>query len=168
MDFGHVDAIPITSREQWLGLRRQDITASDISAFFGKNFRSVFQIYAEKIGRAPPKLDNPLLWKGRIMEPAVFAALEDRYPMLELRPAKVYFRSPSHRAGATPDSFSLIRKPIDAEDLHIKFEPGILTIQAKVIGRRAFKKRWCVDNETPYRGLVAPPGDQIQAQMESY
>lgn len=99
-------SIPITSRAEWLELRRQDVTASDIAAVCGVHpERSALQVYLEKV-HAPlgADNDNKLMRRGRWLEPAVIAAVRDQHPDLDARAEGFYLRSPSLRIGATPDA----------------------------------------------------------------
>ena len=170
-DLGEVERIPIESREQWLGLRRQDITASDIAALYGVGYRSALQVWAEKVGKLPQQADSPLLRMGRWAEPMIFEALADKYPTLETRRAKIYLRSPKHRIGATLDALGLWRDPASTDQtgrpVEGAYRPGIIAINGKLVGAHAWKRNWCVDGETVYHGIHPPMGYEFQVLIEA-
>jgi putative phage-type endonuclease len=57
------------SREEWLEHRRHSIGGSDASAIIGLNpWSSPFYVWAEKIGKIPPKEDNEAMRLGRDLE----------------------------------------------------------------------------------------------------
>jgi predicted phage-related endonuclease len=143
-----IERIAITSREQWLSLRMQDITASDVAIVCGEAaYGSQAELYAEKKGLRPPLTDNPVLRRGRWDEPAVFEALAEYKPHWELTRAKIYLRDPELRLGATPDGFALAPEHDG---------PGI--VQAKSVSRFVFRNRWMVDpGEMVDYGEADPP-----------
>ena len=103
-----VQRIPIASREEWLKLRLQDVTASDVAALFGKSpYKTMLGLFAEKAGLIAPDVEeNDDMIRGRYMEHALLAAAAD-HPLLTDRgfeKCSHYYRSPSWRIGATPDA----------------------------------------------------------------
>lgn len=100
-----IERIPVTSKTDWLALRKQDVTASEVAALFGAHpYKTALQLYAEKKGISRGQGDNPAMRRGRIMEPAVAAALMEERPDLGvLLKADVYVRDAAKRIGATPD-----------------------------------------------------------------
>lgn len=104
---GNVERIPINSRADWLTLRRRDVTASDIAALFGCHpYRTVLQVFADKIGQGVDRGDNELFRRGRILEPAVAAAVSEERKEWLIAKATDYLRDPELRLGATPDWFA--------------------------------------------------------------
>jgi len=94
----------IASREQWLALRRQDITASGVGALFGLHpYQTAAGLWAEKTGVELPKRDTADLRRGRILEGAVGKAVEEQRPDWRVTKATYYIRDPEARIGATPD-----------------------------------------------------------------
>jgi predicted phage-related endonuclease len=152
-----VERIPITSREQWLGLRRMDVTASDVPSICGVGYRTALAVWAEKTGRVPPRPDSPVLRKGRWFEPAIFEAMAELYPEIELRRAKIYLRSDEHRLGATPDVVAIEHD-----------KPGILVAQGKVVSRPIFERDWLEDPENPSTSpVVVPVMHRLQTVTEA-
>ena len=57
------------SREEWLGLRRKGIGGSDAGAVLGMNpWASPYTVWADKLGKLPPKEDNEAMRVGRDLE----------------------------------------------------------------------------------------------------
>lgn len=99
-------AIPVTNRGDWLALRKQDVTASEVAALFGAHqFRTVLQVYAEKVGASKGQGDNPAMRRGRILEPGCIVALQELHPDWRIEKADEYLRDPELRIGATPDYY---------------------------------------------------------------
>jgi predicted phage-related endonuclease len=97
----------ITSRGEWLDRRRNHVTASRVAAIFGEHpFLSRDELAAELRGERNGG-DNPAMRAGRILEPAVIAAIIEEHP--EWAPsivkATTYHWLPEFRLGATPDYF---------------------------------------------------------------
>jgi len=99
----------ITSTAEWLERRRHDITASRVAALFDLNpYLSRAQLAdimrgttGTGTGSVP---DSPAMRRGRILEPAVAAALAEERPDLPpLVKATTYHRVPEWRLGCTPD-----------------------------------------------------------------
>lgn len=103
-----VQRIPIASREDWLALRLQDVTASDIAALFGKSpYKTMLGLYAEKAGLVEGVTEeNDAMKRGRHLEPAILSAAKEdpAFASRQIVAATHYLRSPSLRLGATPDA----------------------------------------------------------------
>jgi len=99
----------ITSGAEWLDRRKADITASRLAALFSLHpYLSLVQLAdimrattSAGTGSVP---DSPDMRRGRILEPAVAAALAEERPDLPpLVKATTYHRVPEWRLGCTPD-----------------------------------------------------------------
>lgn len=102
-----VDIIPITDRATWLQLRRRDVTASDVAALFDAHpYRTRLQVWADKMGVGHDRGDNSAMRRGRILEPAVAAAIAEERPAWRIEKAAEYLRDPEARIGATPDYYA--------------------------------------------------------------
>ena len=112
---------PVTNRGDWLALRKQDVTASEVAALFGAHqFRTVLQVYAEKVGASKGQGDNPAMRRGRILEPGCIVALEEVQPTWGLVKAGEYLRDADLRIGATPDYY---RVPCATDPNFVDREP---------------------------------------------
>jgi len=102
----------ITSIAEWLERRRQDITASRLPALFGLHpylsLPQLADIMRGSTGTGTGSVpDSPAMRRGRILEPAVAAALAEERPELPpLVKASTYHRIPEWRLGCTPDYFA--------------------------------------------------------------
>jgi predicted phage-related endonuclease len=134
------DRIQITSREQWLQLRKHDVTASVIGALFGLHpFTTPLALFHEKSGLEMPEETNVRMRRGTRLERAVAEEVQERRPDWKISPAGVYLRDPALRLGATPDFI-------------IEGDPrGVGVLQTKVSTLKAFKKGWLRGDE------VVPP-----------
>lgn len=129
-----IERHPIKNREQWLALRKRDITASVVAALFGAHpYETALGVYSEKRGLELPTPDNAVLRRGRLLENAVAAAVAEERPDWEIIKASEYLRDPDLRLGATPD-------------FYIYGDPrGVGLLQAKTVAPSAFKKHWTED-----------------------
>lgn len=128
----------ITSREQWLALRRKDVTASSVGVLFGLHpYQTVAGLWAEKTGTEMPRKDTADLRRGRLLEGAVAAAVKEARPGWAVVKANEYLRDPDARLGATPDFF-LIDKARGAMDI-------LGVMQAKTANQWEFERSWGQD-----------------------
>jgi len=120
------------TREQWLQLRADDVTASRIGALFGVDpYCSPLRLYHEKIGtELGQDDDSPVLRRGRLFESAVAAAVAEQRPEWTITKANAYLRDAEARMGATPD-FDIAGDPRG---------PGIL--QCKTCAPGVFDREW--------------------------
>jgi len=127
--------IPIASREEWLQLRSQDCTASDIAALFGKSpWKTMLGLYAEKAGLVPGLTEeNDAMKRGRHLEPAILSAAKEapEFAGRQIAAATHYYRSPSLRLGATPDALVF-----DAG------KDGFEPLDAKSVASYVFDAQW--------------------------
>lgn len=154
-----VDRITPTDREAWHRLRMEDVTASVVGALFGSHkYTTLMQLAAEKCSAKPPDDNsmNAVLRRGRIMEPAVGAALElDHGIKLEGVPHYLRMRDdaePLLRIGATKDYQTMVdagqlaRIPNFAmPESWAAREGGFplsLTVEAKSVRWAVFETEW--------------------------
>ena len=157
-----IERIPIKNREQWLSLRRKDVTASAISCLLGEHdFLTPYELWALKSGLLEEESDEPKIDETSITLSPMSRGLlyEDKAAELarRLRPgwkvwrADAYFRDPAARIGATPDFF--------AEDENRAL--GILQIKTS----NPFKVR--DDWKQPGGSFIPPLGYAIQTVVEA-
>lgn len=141
--------IEITSHEQWLDLRREDITSTMVPALFGLSpYTTRFELYhAKASGIEVPFKGNDRVDKGTRMEQ--YAAQEIAAKTgWTVEPFKSYMRVPDERMGC---SFDCIATKPDGSR-------GILEIKA--VDYFIHKDRW-VDDQAPEHIEI-----QLQHQLE--
>jgi predicted phage-related endonuclease len=133
-----IERIPITSRDQWLSLRRQDVTASTVGALFGAHpYVSQLALFKEKTGLELSETRNAMLEWRLLLEPVVAEAVARQRPDWTIVKATEYLRDPDARIGATPD-------------FYIHGDPrGLGVLQAKTAAPASFKKQW-TDDTPPF------------------
>lgn len=130
-----VERLPITDREQWLKMRLQDVTASDIGAVCGCSpFKTALGLWAEKTGGAAAQPDTPIMARGRHLEDGIINAVIEKWPERSIIKPGVYLRDPAARIGATPDAFVYERAGDRSKPI------GIL--QCKLVGSFRFRDEW--------------------------
>lgn len=102
-----VDVLGKWGREQWLELRKPDVTASSVGALFSCHpYRTALRIYAEKRGAEfPEDFDDKVRRRGRKLEPAVADDVREQRPNWQITKANDYLRDPERKLGATPDYY---------------------------------------------------------------
>ena len=70
------------TREEWLALRRRDVTASQIAALLGVHpYVTPYQLWAEKTGKLiPVQDDNAVLRRGRLLEAVAVQMAAEEMP----------------------------------------------------------------------------------------
>ncbi len=132
-----IEQIPIASREEWLGLRKQDITASACGALFGVHpWQTIAGLHAEKCGMELPAPDpeSAVIRRGNALENVVAAEVANQRPEWRITKNTDYLRDARARIGATPDFW------IDGDPR------GLGVLQTKTIGSYKFKKEWLSDD----------------------
>ncbi|MCO5085115.1 MAG: YqaJ viral recombinase family protein [Mesorhizobium sp.] len=152
-----VQIIHPADRATWLDARKQDVTASVAGALLGVHpYQTPYGLWAEKSGRvASDDADNPVLRRGRLLEPVVIEMLREDRPewTVEYRRDNAYWRDTEARIGATPDAFAT-RPDI--------FGQGI--VQVKTVAEDKFRREW-IDAETG--DVVLPLWIAVQAIVEA-
>jgi len=142
----------IESKEQWLELRKQDVTASVAAALLELHpFVTPLQLWAEKSGKGAPVDDNPAMRRGRLIERLAIPLIEEARPDWTVEKANVYLRDHDHRLGGTPD-FQV-------------FTPSGLrgNVQFKSVEPYLFERTWKIDGQ-----IVPPTWIGVQALVEAY
>lgn len=160
-----VQRIAIENRDQWMGLRGQDITASVAGALFQEHqYATRYGLYLEKAGLAPPQEEvTPTVTEDSIVLPPILRGTLFEKTAIEmvrlLKPDwtvfaanNAYYRITAARIGATPDVFAT-RPDI----------PGLGIIQVKTTDGLIFRKKWVnEDGEVEIPAWIA-----IQAIVEA-
>jgi predicted phage-related endonuclease len=144
-----IERIPITSREQWLALRKPDVTASVVASLFGCHpYVSALKIYLAHSGVEFDEADNRVFRRGRLMEPAVALAVAEERADWRVEKANSYYRDPDLRLGATPD-FMIHNDP-----------RGLGVLQTKTAAPHIYQRDW-------EGGATVPFWVQLQALTEA-
>lgn len=131
-----VERIPITDREQWLGLRKKDVTASVVGALWGYHpYETIASVWAEKAqGIGLNDFDTAVTRRGKRLEPVVAEMVGELRPAWKIERPNVYLRDPVRRFGATPDYFYTDEQG----------RPGVL--QIKTCSPQQFEEYWDENN----------------------
>ncbi len=152
-----VHVILPADRAAWLDARKQDVTASVAGVLLGIHpYQTPYGLWAEKSGRvASDDADNPVLRRGRLLEPVVIEMLREDRPdwTVEYRRDNAYYRHVEDRIGATPDAFAT--RP----DIY-----GRGIIQVKTVADDKFRREW-IDADTGE--VVLPLWIAVQAIVEA-
>lgn len=99
---------PVTSREEWLTWRRDNVGASEIAALFGKHPHTThLQLWARMRGHdIPADTDNDVMRRGRIFESAALDEYRAQHPALPITRGSTYHVIPEIGLGATPDAWA--------------------------------------------------------------
>jgi predicted phage-related endonuclease len=129
----------ITDREQWLELRKPDVTASRVGALFGAHpYVSALKLYLEKSGVEFPEEETPVMRRGRLLEGAVALAVAEDRPHWKISKNNSYFRDPELRLGATPDFL-----------IH-NLDRGFGVLQTKTAAPHVFERDWESGKTVPF------------------
>jgi predicted phage-related endonuclease len=133
-----IEQRPITNREEWLGWRKLDVTASVIGALFDVHpYVTALRLYVEKRGVEFPTEETKTMRRGRWLEQAIGSAVAELRPDWKIEAPNVYLRDGTHRIGATPDFF-----------LH--GDPrGLGVLQAKSVAPSVYHGQWDHGAEPP-------------------
>jgi len=136
-----IQIIESSSRAEWLGNRRQDVTASQIGGVLDVHpYCTPYSIWAEKTGRVVDDLDldSAVLRRGRLLEGLGAELATAELPAgseVVRNTANTYWRDTRARIGATPDMIA-------------KTDRGKGVIQLKNIEPSIYAKNW-PDGECP-------------------
>ena len=137
----------ITSRDQWLSLRKNDITASTVGALFGIHpYTTPLHLALLKTGRMEEDdKPNDAIERGIILEPAVALAVSRRIEGAILTKANVYLRDTDARLGATPDYFINIKGDLRGKGI----------VQIKTAAPWVFDEQWTAESPPAWIVLQA-------------
>lgn len=129
-----VKRLPIVDRENWLAMRRQDVTASVAAATLGIHpYQTPYGLWADKAGviQASNEETGAML-RGTLLEPVAIAMLKRERPAWRVDyPLGHYWRDYENRIGATPDALA-----IDPE------AKGFGIVQIKSAEPSIFRREW--------------------------
>lgn len=160
-------------RAEWLKLRQEDVTASEMGVLFGDyRYISMLGLYHRKLKGEPDIGGNAVMKRGRVMEAAVAALLGEDFPALRLSARTgTYLRgrdeeNPYLRVGASKDYQGYAESDALAEGLS-DFGVGCpwkqvegtvrLAVELKTVSESAFLAHW---KNGPPRGYVLQTATQ--------
>jgi len=152
-----IERHPVTDRDSWLALRRQDVTASSVAALVGAHdYITPYELFALKTGLLFEDAEtSPAMERGRLLEPVAVQILRERHPDWTIThndgEARVYLRDPTIRLGATVDVFAT-----DAGGAPI-------IAQIKSVEASVFRQKWKQDGEA-----IPPLGIAVQTIAEAH
>ena len=150
-----IERIDITSRDQWLALRGQDVTASVAGALAGVHpYVTPYSLYLLKSGLVSedPEETAPMR-RGKLLEPVAVELLRELRPKWKIGtyPVGHYLRDADTRIGATPDV-----NVVDEDG-----RPGI--VQVKSIEASIFRRDWTRED----RSIEPPLWIAVQSIIEA-
>jgi predicted phage-related endonuclease len=150
-----IETRQITSREQWLKWREEDVTASVAAALLGLHpYVTPLQLYMAKARIVPfEDIDTPAMRRGRLLEPLAIELIKEAKPDWQVTEARDYVRDPVHRLGATPDVYLRDRLR----------QLGIT--QIKSVEPTAFERSW---RDPDTHEITPPVWIGIQAALEAH
>jgi len=149
------ERIAIENREQWLALRRQDVTASIAACLVGAHpYATAYGLWASKTGRIPDDVEETApMRRGRLLESVAVQLLREDKPEWNIgqHPVGFYYRDPDARIGATPD--------VLGTDEHGKK----IVVQIKSVEASVFRREWQDED----RSITPPMWIVVQAIIEA-
>jgi predicted phage-related endonuclease len=129
----------ITSRAEWLEWRKPFVGASQVPALFGAHpYVSALRLYLEKSGVEFEEKDNPVMRRGRLLEPAVGLAVGEDRPEWQITRANEFYCDPERKISCTPDFF-------------IEGDPrGRGILQAKSAAPSIYQREWAQGTDVPF------------------
>lgn len=151
-----IETHQITSREQWLALRMQDVTASAAPALLGiHKYLTAFELYQEKRGERADVIETPPMRRGTLLEPVAIRVLRDENPEIKFSEPNIYLRDPASRLGATPD-------------LYASFPDGSFgVVQIKSVAEPVFRSQWKGQIDGDPEAIEPPLWIVVQAIIEA-
>jgi len=147
---------PITSTEEWLRRRKQNVNASEVAALFGPDvhpYLTPFKLWALKSGKVPDPAENSAMRRGKLFEPVVLELLREDHPDWKLNKTQGYYWDDETRIGCTPD--------VDGTRPDVY---GYGIVQIKTVNFYAWDKRWHDEDHN----IAVPTWVAIQASVEAY
>lgn len=164
---------------EWLQLRTQDLTSTDVAALFGLSpYKTKFELWHEKrAGEVVRIADNDRMKWGRRLERTVAEGIADDQGWC-IRPFKEYGRIPAARLGASFDfrvmlgeqqriagatSSMQMQQAWKGKHLHsVHDTPSDAILEIKTVDFLAFRDGWTIDE-----GFIeAPPHIELQVQHQ--
>jgi predicted phage-related endonuclease len=132
-----VERRQIIDRATWLEWRKLVVGASEVGALFDQHpFLTKLKLFMIKSGMEFENPDTPIMRRGRWYEPAVGAAVREKFPEWEIEPANCFLSDPVERIGASPDFY-----------IEHNRRRGVL--QAKTVTWKSLENNWGGGKQAP-------------------
>lgn len=142
--------IEYNTKEEWLQLRLQDVTSTEVSALFGLNpYMTEFELWHRKKNQEIIQFEENerMRWGNRLENAIALGIAEDQG--WESEEFKKYIRHDTLRAGSSFDHF-------------VKTDEGEGILEIKNVDGLVFKRKWQVEGDH----IEAPPHIEMQAQFQ--
>lgn len=117
---------PIVARREWLGWRKEVLTASDVGAVAGVDpYRTAYRVYADKMTDLEVE-ETPIMRRGRMYEHAAYGYLEEDHPDWALTRPASFYADVDLKLGCTPDALAVT-------------DTGLVNIQIKTVAAPVFE-----------------------------
>lgn len=154
------EVITPASEDDWLALRVNDLTSTDIAGIFGLSpYATPFEIWHRKKSAERNEIaDNPRMKWGRRLESVVAAGIAEDQGWA-IRPMKEYIRIPELRIGSSFDFRVQAGTDANGSMIDTDLDP---ILEIKTVDFLAFRDGWTIDD-----GFIeAPPHIEIQVQHQ--
>lgn len=160
------EIIEITSEQQWLELKTQDISSTEVSGLFNMSpYITEFELYhLKKAGTIHTIEGNERTEWGKELEAAIASGVAKRYG-LKVKPLKCYMRhSEVPRMGSSFD-FKVVGIAEGAQPPYNKYQQAYIDkgygiLEIKNVDSLVYKSEWDADEAPPHIEF------QVQHQME--
>lgn len=142
------------SREEWLGLRTQDVTSTEVPALYGESpYMTEFELYHHKLNKTYSEIDDNdrMKWGRRLQDVIAAGIAEDNG--WQVKPLTCYARHSTQRGMGS--SF----------DYEVRFEDGVYGImECKAVDFLQHRDNWIEDGENSEAPIHIE--FQLQHQLE--
>lgn len=145
-----------TSKDEWLNLRLNDVTSTEVSALFGCNpYMTEFELYHMKKNKQVVSLEpnERMTWGTRLEQAIAEGIAADRGWVIQKMDN--YINNPDLRIGASFDYFGWGSKDDSPEPLNF-------IVEIKNVDYLQYKDKWIDDGIN----LEAPPHIELQVQQQ--
>lgn len=155
-----IQTIVPENEAEWLALRRQDVTSTEVAALFGCSpYMTEFELWHRKKGNVEVDFEpnERVVWGQRLQDSIAAGIAHDQ--SWSVRRMNEYMRDRDLRAGASFDFECVIHED---EGSPVQGERGILEI--KNVDGLQFKDKWTVDGDN----VEAPLHIELQVQQQLF
>jgi predicted phage-related endonuclease len=154
-----IQRFPVADRQQWLDLRKNDVTGSEVGALFDVHrYLTPAKLYTLKSGgMVEEQKADAVISRGVKLESFVASEVAAKHPELSIAKGVNYYRDTKNRIGGTPD-YIFFDKESDS------IGKGVLEI--KTVGRSDFIRIW--RGGDPEGEIIPEPWQLLQLMTYVY